>query len=373
MKTAFVIFSILFSFIHCKEDFNPIRKDSNQLDSLNSFEILDLFSTEMNPSVSCYRIPSIITAPNGTIIAAIDERVPSCADLRANKNINIVARFSEDNGKTWSDIQTIVDFPEGQSASDPSMILDKTTNEIFLFYNYMDLNIEKDIYYFHYVKSKDNGKTWSKPIDITKEISLPGWEKDFKFITSGRGIQTESGQLLHCLVNIQKGLHVFGSDDHGRSWYIIQKPITPADESKIIERADGSWMINSRVSKIGKRFKHLSNNQGQNWKSFEEPQLPDPACNASIIRFSLKKNGYPNDIMLFSNANSSSERKNMSIKFSYDEGENWSEGLVIYQGSAAYSSMTILPNGNIGLFFEKDDYSKNSFVSIHPSKIFNNQ
>jgi sialidase-1 len=116
----------------------------------------DLFNTTMNRDVSCYRIPALATAPNGDLIAAIDERVPSCGDLKWSKNINIVIRRSSDNGRTWSAIEKIVDFPLGKSASDPSMIVDAVTNEIFLFYNYMDLDKEKDVYYLHVVKSVDN-------------------------------------------------------------------------------------------------------------------------------------------------------------------------------------------------------------------------
>lgn len=181
----------------------------------------DIFNTSMNDSVSCYRIPAIVTAPNGDLIAAIDERVPSCGDLKWSKDINIVIRRSDDNGKTWSPIETIIDFPLGKSASDPSMIVDEITNEIFLFYNYMNLDTEKDIYYLHVMKSSDNGKTWSKPEDITAQIAKPEWHKDFKFITSGRGIQTSTGKLLHCMVNLNSGMHLFGSDDHGKHGILL--------------------------------------------------------------------------------------------------------------------------------------------------------
>jgi sialidase-1 len=87
-------------------------------------DIIDLFNAENDPNVSCYRIPSIMTAVNGDLIAMIDERVPSCGDLKWSRDINIVMRKSLDNGKTWSEMETIVDYPLGQSASDPSMILD---------------------------------------------------------------------------------------------------------------------------------------------------------------------------------------------------------------------------------------------------------
>ena len=185
----------------------------------------DIFNASNNPSIKCYRIPALITAKNGDVLAAIDERVPSCGDLKWSKDINIVLRRSINNGKSWKPIERIIDFPLGQSASDPSFILDEITGELFLFYNYMDLDKKKDIYYLHVIKSKDHGKTWSKPKDITSQIAKPEWHKDFKFITSGRGIQTNSGKLLHCMVNLNNGMHIFGSDDHGKTWFLIDTPI----------------------------------------------------------------------------------------------------------------------------------------------------
>ena len=165
----------------------------------------------MNPSVACYRIPAIVTTTNGVLIAAIDERNISCGDLRSNRDINIVIRKSYDDGESWSVIEKIVDYPLGESASDPSLIVDNVTNEIFMFYNYMDLDKAKDVYKFMLIKSSDDGKSWTSPREITTEIIKDGWEKDFMFITSGRGTQTKDGTLLHCLVNplIFYALHKF--------------------------------------------------------------------------------------------------------------------------------------------------------------------
>jgi len=338
-----------------KETIEPVKE---------TLEFVALFNSGMEEGVECYRIPAIVTAPNGDLIAAIDQRVPNCGDLKWSKDINIIIRRSSDNGKIWTPIEMVIDFPEGKSASDPSMIVDEVTGDIFMFYNYMNLDTEKDIYYLHVMKSSDNGKTWSKPEDITSQIAKPEWHKDFKFITSGRGIQTRSGKLLHTMVNLNSGLHVFGSDDHGKTWYFIDTPIQPADESKIIELADGALMINARVNKKGIRYVHTSKDEGKTWETNPAPELIDPGCNASIIRYTSKKDGYDKNRILFSNAQSEKGRVNMSVRISYDEGKTWSEGKTIYAGSSAYSSLTILENGDIGLFFEKDEYKNNEFISF---------
>ncbi len=327
-------------------------------------DVQDLFNTSMNPEVSCYRIPALVTAPNGDLVVVIDERVPSCNDLRGSGDINIVIRRSTDHGHSWSEIERIVDFPEGQSASDPSMIVDQVTGEIYLFYNFMDLDREKDIYYLHVIKSGDNGLSWSEPKDITAQIAKPGWHKDFKFITSGRGIQTRTGTLLHCMVNLDNGLHLFGSDDHGQSWYLIDTPLKPGNESKVVELDDGRILVNCRANGKGKRWVHISADQGQSWESRPEPELKDPGCNASIIRYTSTRDGFDKSRLLFCNANMKKGRKNLTVRVSYDEGQSWSKGKSIYPGSSAYSTMTVLANGDIGVVFEKDDYTENPFVSF---------
>ncbi len=322
----------------------------------------DLFNATMREGVACYRIPALATAPDGSLVAAMDERVGSCDDLGTNKDINIVARRSTDDGMTWSAIETVVDYDHGISASDPSMIVDRKTGEILLFYNYMDHNAEHGIYYLHVTRSRDNGVSWTKAEDITSQITRPGWRRDFAFITSGNGIQTRSGTLLHTLVNLDKGLHVFGRADDAKTWFLVEAPLKPGDESRVVELADGAWMVNSRVKGKGMRYVHTSADRGKTWRTAPEPALPDPACNASLIRCTSVADGYNKNRLLFSNANSRKARRNMTVRVSYDEGTSWTDGKTIYAGEAAYSSLTMLRNGDIGLLFEKNDYRENVFV-----------
>jgi len=299
-----------------------------------------------------FRIPAIITAKNGDLIAVCDARRKSRADLIWVRDIDIAIRRSSDNGKTWTDMELICDFGDGRPASDPSLILDRETGEIFCFYNYMDQDKAPKEFRLYVQSSKDHGKTWGEATDITDQIAKPEWKMDFKFITSGRGVQARNGDLLHTMVNLKNGLHIFRSQDHGKSWHLLEVPITPGNESKVIELADGRLMVNCRVNGKGCRWVHVSEDRGKTWAGRAERNLVDPGCNGCILRYTSKQDGYAKNRLIFSNANSFKGRQNLSARISYDEGETWSDGKVIDPGPSAYSDLTICKDGSIGVLYE---------------------
>lgn len=299
-----------------------------------------------------FRIPALITALNGDLIACVDARRKSGADLIHVRDIDIVVKRSTDNGKTWGPLEVVCDYGDGKPASDPSFILDRDTGEIFCFYNYMDQDNAPREFRLWVQSSKDHGKTWGRARDITDQIAGPDWKMDFKFITSGRGIQRRNGDLLHALVNLQRGLHLFGSRDHGKTWQFFDVPIKPGDESKVVELADGSLMVNCRVNRPGYRYVHRGPGPNGPWQGMKETQLADPGCNGSIIRFTSVKDGYARNRLLFSNASSVKGRRNLAVRISYDEGTTWSAGKVLDPGPSAYSSLTILEDGTIGVLYE---------------------
>ncbi|MGO4936191.1 sialidase family protein [Fundicoccus sp. Sow4_H7] len=66
--------------------------------------------------VASYRIPSLLKSKKGTLIAGIDQRHQHQNDWG---DIDMVVRRSEDNGKTWGDIITIVDLQTNPDAEFP--------------------------------------------------------------------------------------------------------------------------------------------------------------------------------------------------------------------------------------------------------------
>lgn len=124
-------------------------------------------------------------------------------------------------------------------------------------------------------------------------------------------------------------------------------------ESKVVELTDGRIMINMRSKhKMGQRAVNYSEDDGQTWgEYYHDSQLIEPACNASIIHYTNRNSN--EDILLFSNPADAKSRKKMSVRLSRDDGKAWSKPKLVHQGRSAYSSMTVLPNGDIGLLYER--------------------
>lgn len=66
-----------------------------------------------------YRIPALVTAADGTLVAAIDQRKTTAADYG---DIDLMVRRSDDKGETWSEPIMLTDLPSGGSAH--SFIID---------------------------------------------------------------------------------------------------------------------------------------------------------------------------------------------------------------------------------------------------------
>lgn len=61
----------------------------------------------------------------------------------------------------------------------------------------------------------------------------------------------------------------------------------------------------------------------------------------------------------------------MTVKFSDDNGKTWKYEKLVHEGPSAYSCLTIMPNGNIGLLYENGEKSPYERISLAEIKIGN--
>ena len=61
---------------------------------------------------------------------------------------------------------------------------------------------------------------------------------------------------------------------------------------------------------------------------------------------------------------------NFTLRVSPDGGSTWPVSRLLYAGSGAYSSICILPDKSIGVFFEKDNYTRMTFARVEADWLF---
>ena len=105
----------------------------------------------------------------------------------------------------------------------------------------------------------------------------------------------------------------------------------------------------------------ISTNRGVNWsEASKNTDLKEPACNGDILNYASILGLRNKSCILHSLPNDTTIRQNVSIAVSYDEGidlaykENDMSGLFL-----AYSTMTVLPDGTIGIVVEEGKWDKN--------------
>jgi len=336
-----------------------VRFKVEELDELLPPNAVDLFFNGLD-HVAQYRIPSLVVTTKGTLIAACDARVDRPGDLP--NNIDIAIRRSFDFGKTWTPVKRIVNFPGKEGAGDPCMLVDRDNGAIWMFYDYgvphPTLPLHRKVT-LHVIKSEDDGATWSKPRDLGAELCKPEWY----YIASapGNGIQLRSGRLIApvYVVHRQGGAtaHSLYSDDHGNTWLLGEGTTgNPAYEPQIVELADGTLMMNVRqLPKADCRGIAISRDAGLTWSEVkDEPQLIEPACQASFIRYTCTTDGSDKNRLLFSNPANSNSRVGMTLRVSYDEGKTWPVSRCLNPTFSAYSSLAVLPDKSICIFYERD-------------------
>lgn len=314
-----------------------------------------------------FRIPSVIAAPKGTLLAFAEGRRADAGDAG---DIDLVLKRSRDGGASWSPLQVVGD--NGRNTfGNPCPVVDRKTGTIWLLTTQnRGTDREKDIIAgtshagrtVWVMKSSDDGASWSAPVEITGSVKQPGWT--WYATGPGVGIQTTGGRLVIPANHAVAGTaahhsHVIFSDDGGKSWHLGGRADAGTNESQVVELADGRLMLNMRnhpPKPESFRMVATSDDLGRTWsRAVPDATLIEPPAQASLLRLTTAKTQDRNRL-LFSNP-ASQRRERMTVRVSYDEGASWPVSRVIHEGPAAYSSLVVLPDGSIGVLFERGDRS----------------
>ncbi len=339
-------------------------------------EKTDLFEAGKD-GYALYRIPGIVVTKQGTALAYCEARKTGKGDWGP---IDIVMRRSTDGGKTWQPRETIVhvegDLPVNPLAAAQNLDKpgDNTANNAVAFADrtgavHMLYCLEYARCF--YIRSDDDGVSWTQPVDITATFEKFRPDYDWKVLATGpaHGIQLRTGRLI---VHRPSVTSTIFSDDHGATWQRgdiaipdTQEWVFP-NETCIVETTPGTVMLNARTeSKTHRRLINLSRDGGKTWvKPRFDQGLLEPVCMGSIVRYSMRPAADKNRI-LFANPHNlerldgkaveggSRDRRNLSVKVSYDEGKTWKYNKTLEAGYGAYSDLAVLPNGDALCLYER--------------------
>lgn len=304
-----------------------------------------------------YRIPAIASLGNRITVVA-DARINNNGDLP--NNIDLFARYSEDGGKTWSGPVTVADFGNN-GASDPALVYDRKSGDLlclFASHNGLFASTPNNKIRFNVARSKDFGKIWEAPKEFSDQIYKPGWYA--AWAASGSAHQMESGRIVAAVGARKNSSNTISnfmiySDDGGVSWNTAGQASASGDEAKIVELDDGRLLMAIRTP--GKRRITHSSDGGNTWETpVAVAELVEPGVNGDLIRYTSVRKGFDKSRLLFSIPNHPTQRRNLTVFISYDEGATWPVKRVISPIDAAYSALTTFDDGTIGIFYENGEY-----------------
>lgn len=327
----------------------------------------------------CFRIPAIVKANNGHLIAFSEGRKMGCSDTG---DIDLLSKKSTDGGASWGPLEIIWN-DSLNTCGNPAPIVDQMTGDIFLLSTWnLGEDHESEIIAgesidtrrIFVMRSKDNGATWSAPKEITADVKLPDWS--WYATGPGSGTQLTKGVykgrlILGCdhIEQVSKKYysHVIYSDDHGETWNLGgTTPKDQVNECEVVELENGELLLNMRNYVRDQKFRQtaISKDGGLSWeKQQHDDELIEPICQGSIQSISS-----PNKrILAFSNPADTSARKNLTVRISENGGGNWTDIISVYAGPSAYSDLVDLGDQEIGCFFEygvKSPYERIGFVKL---------
>jgi len=329
-----------------------------------------------------YRIPAIVNAGDGRLVAVAEGRVDSAAD---EGNINLVMRRSLDNGATWLDQVQIWNAPDRLGTiGNPTLVYDALNDRVWLFASENDskhslggagglipVGVGDRRTWARYSDTK--GSSWSDPVNLTSFVTPADYTWDA--MGPGAGIQMIGGAKAGRLVIPAKG-RIIVSDNAGGTWTSLPTNDAPLNETTVSELQNpaGGLYVNARSQDpdVLRRQIKRSSDDGRSWSAWaSDAALLEKPCEASVLKFT------PGGIWrtLFFNPASTVNRIKMRVRISYDGGVTWPISREVDAGQGGYSSMAATSDSHIAALYESgggdDDFLDIKFTKFNVSWILN--
>ncbi len=343
------------------------------------------------------RIPAMAVTKDKNVLALVDYRY-NWSDIgwkaHDTYRLDILLRRSGDNGRTWGPVITVAQGNDNYGYGDPSVVADRDSAGLILVHAvggnvpYWKANAENPQHAIFF-RSTDGGLTWDEGHDMAAQIyalykeEQPLTQEKGLFLTSGKITQSRIIKkdkyyrlyIAHPILNV--GAFVLYSDDFGRSWHVLGGagtiPGPDGDESKVEELPDGSVLLSCRkYSSNGRRFNVFAYSDKKkatgSWGTAADAVAMDSCTrvNGDIIVVPSRRASDRKKVWLAIQSLPQSKSRD-HLGFYYREmpykstpatavtlRDGWKKGRMIRRGSAAYSTMVQLPDGNIGILFEAD-------------------
>jgi sialidase-1 len=332
---------------------------------------------EKTEGYDCFRIPAVVKAGNGNLLAFAEGRNGGAGFCNDRGDIDLVVKRSTDNGKTWSAPQVVIEG-FGDTKGNPTPIVIPSTGRIVLL-SVMECVKNPDCNRVPRVSiSDDNGKTWAAPKVLTTQLGFsaaPEWlatgPSHGIVLTRGAHAGRIVAGMSYTTAGKNSGALVY-SDDQGVTWKrgATDTPATSAmnpQEISVTELVDGKVYAAARNQANNgnkcldggakNRAFAISSDGGASFstKFTYEEDLITPVVQASTARMSATDQAGKYNRLLFAGPSVCDRRKELVVRSSFDEGANWqgnAAGTLVWSGDAAYSDMVQLSSGSVGVLYE---------------------
>lgn len=328
------------------------------------------YSGKTSNDANSYRIPSIVTASDGKLIAVCEARWNSWAD---GSPTDIAMKIGSEDGKIWSDYIKLTNQSGTQAFMDPVAVADAQANKIFVFTTDRPAR-GANVTTAQLITIEKVGDTWQKTgiKDVGNLFNKPDRSMIVGGFGPGSGLQmvgapyagrlivpVRMAKLTDAGTYANAGNTALYSDDHGVTWKLGNLS-NGGGEFQIAESPKGNLIYNLRSS--AQRFYGRSTDGGVTWSPYagyanpEQIPAPDKGCHGSVIG-----NG---DILYYSGPEGIAttaehdSRGRLILCKSSDGGTSWggkSSRSLLYEKASGYSCMTFLKDGRLAVLAEVAD------------------